>query len=281
MKKNIAVFLGACLIASLALAGCGSASTPTLPAATATPTTIIGGSGQAPAGTTGPTASAPDTPAPSSSGNCDNSMFPVVAGATWSYVISGGPSGPVTYTSSIASIDAQGFQLMQAFTSLTVSQRWACSEAGLVALDFGGPSASLATQGSQASFTTLSQAGVTLPKTVSPGDNWTQNFEVEGSQTLPGGSTGKSEGSASYQSTAIGLEEVTVDAGTFQAMRIDSHLNLDLSVEVSGVTAPFALSADISSWYAPGVGLVKMIQSGTMLGIALNTENDLTAYSLP
>ncbi len=273
MKKNTAAFWAICLIASLTLASCGSPSTPS----PAMPTAIVGGAGPSPT-STNPPATEPPMPGV---GGCANPLFPVVAGATWSYVLSGGPSGPVSYASKVQSVDGEGFELVQAFTGVTVTQRWACAELGLVALDFGGPSASMVTDGSQASFTTVSQTGVTLPNNVEPGESWAQSFQVEGTQTLPGGMTGNSKGKASYQSTAIGFEDVTVAAGTFHAMRIDGKMSLDLTVDMMGVTAPVTLSTDVTSWYAPDVGLVKMTQSGEMMGVAINVDNDLASYSLP
>jgi hypothetical protein len=277
MKHSTACILTCVLIVNLSLIGCALGGGATSAAASATPEPASGGPAQPPTSTAAPATSAPQA----GSGACDNPLYPVVEGATWSYTVTGGPAGPVSYTTSVASVDAQGFELMQAFTSLTVTQRWSCSDAGLVALDFGGPAASLVTEGSQASFTTTAQTGVTLPKSVAPGDSWSQSFEITGTQTLTGGNTGNSQGKASYQSSAVGMEDVTVDAGTFNAMRVDGQLSVDLTVEAMGVTTPVTLTSNFTSWYAPGVGLVKVAESGQVMGAAISVETDLTSYSIP
>lgn len=273
MDKRVGPCLALCLGIGLALAGCGSASEPS-PAA---PTAIPGGAGLAPTSTAQPATDA----MPSGAGNCANPLFPVVRDASWAYVVTGGPSGPVTYTSTVHSVDDAGFGLVQVVGSVTVTQHWSCADSGLVALDFSGPAASLVAGGTQASLTTVSQTGVTLPKSIAPGDSWAQTFQVEGTQTLPDGTTGKTKGMASYQSNAIGFEDVTVGAGAFHAMRVDGVMSLDLSVEMNGISAPVNLSANVTNWYAPGVGLVKTTQIGTMMGIPLNIENGLTDYSIP
>jgi hypothetical protein len=273
MIHRIVHFAGTSLTVGLLVTACASNATPP------GPTPASGGGGAAPAPTDTEQAAAPTVPPPA--GGCANPLFPVADGATWSYTLSGGPAGPVSYTSTVTGIDTGGFELTQAFTSLTVKQRWSCKDGALAALDFGGPSASLVTQGSQATFTTVSQEGVTLPAQVAAGDEWTQSFTLKGTQVLPGGTTGTSQGTASYSSKAIGMESVTVDAGTFDAMRVDGQMTVDLTVNVSGVTAPVTLSTKFSSWYAPGVGLVKMSQTGSLAGVALNVDNDLTSYSLP
>jgi len=225
---------------------------------------------------------APTAESPSAtSGDCANTYFPVVQGATWSYLVTGGPTGTTSYTDIISEVNGNSFILTTEFADLTRTQRWSCSADGLVALDYGGSSATLAVAGLQAVFDTTQVTGVTLPADISLGETWSQTFILEGTQTLSGDQTAKSEGDVKYDSTAAGMESVNVPAGTFEALRIDSTTTMEITVELSGFKVPTTIAGTIVRWYVPGVGYVRSVETSNMFDTEVEVTTELTDYSIP
>jgi hypothetical protein len=72
------------------------------------------------------------------------------------------------------------------------------------------------------------------------GDKWESQMSLDG------------EKRADYAMTLAGMEEVKVPAGTFQAIRVDR-----VSTGVDGKT-----TQTITTWYAPGVGPVRIAYQG-------------------
>lgn len=225
---------------------------------------------------------APSAGSPSTgSGGCRNVYYPVAQGATWTYAVTGGPNGPTSYTDTISSVDGESFILTTTFEDITRAQRWSCDPDGLVALDFGGASATLAVANLQADFDTTEATGVTLPAEISQGDSWSQTFTLKGTQTLPGDQTADVTGQVQYDATAGGLESVTVSAGTFEALRVDSTSTMNITVQMSGITVPVTIAGTIVQWYAPGVGMVRSIEKSNFFDTEVEVTSELTGYSLP
>lgn len=218
------------------------------------------------------------------SGLCANDLFPVVLGATWTY--SGtGPTGEFTWTSTITDVSGSGFTLTNQFDELTATQQWSCTAEGLAALAYGGgPEASLNTSGMSGTFETTDTAGVTFPLHISAGDTWTQTFTIHGDMGLTGaGQAATADGTVSQGYTAIGIESVTVPAGTFNAMKIEAALHFDLQVVLEGgVTAPLAFDLVTTNWWVAGVGWVKSdsATSGDAGDIGAGTS-ELVSFSIP
>jgi DUF3108-like len=229
-----------------------------------------------------PQSAPPTAPSPSSaSGACSNTYQPVVQGATWSYDVTGGTSGPTSYTDQISSVSGDSFILTTTTGDIVRDQRWSCTADGLVALDFGGGTATLAVADMSVVFDTTEATGVTLPSDISPGDTWSQTFTLEGTQNVTGDQAAKVTGTVKYDSTATGLESVTVPAGTFDTLRMEGPNSMDLSVEMSGFAVPMAITGTIVRWYAPGVGYVKSIETSNVFGTDVEITTELTSYNIP
>jgi hypothetical protein len=207
-------------------------------------------------------------PAPAT-GQCQNTYYPVVAGASWKYQVSGTSS--TTFTRSIVTVRADGFDDQDVFSGVTRKGSWKCQQGSLTMLTPGSSPAVLAT-GTQTNFTVESNTGTTLPANLQPGTKWTQKIVYRGQLNISGTNLeGRSVMDLSCQ--AIGTEKVRVPAGEFNALRVDCSTKLEITV--AGV--PFDITVSGSSWYAPGVGLVKSRDSGEM-GV---TEIVLLSYTLP
>jgi hypothetical protein len=211
------------------------------------------------------------------SGPCANQLYPVLAGATWTYELTGTTSD--TITRSIASVSADGFADQDTFASGAVrTGQWNCDAGALTALDpVGSTSATVQRNGEIADFHTTALDGVTLPASVVAGTAWSQTISIAGTLTV-NGKTADATNDTSLSCTANGMENVTVPAGSFDAMKVTCQNSVKITVTLQGITVPVPeMTFTSQSWYAPGVGMVKSVASGD----GLDTTTSLTSYSLP
>ncbi|MBL8063106.1 MAG: hypothetical protein JNK32_08820 [Anaerolineales bacterium] len=223
-----------------------------------------------------PTEAAPIEGSGSSIGACSNPYLPILQGATWDYTLTG--PVPDTFTRSIISVEAEGFIDQDVFgTGVTRQGQWKCENGNLIALNpSGGESASVSTEGMSVEYETTAIEGVTLPASINPGDSWSQSLTLEGAQTINGEAFPASN-QTTQTCTAAGVESVTIPAGTFDAMRVECQVNMNITLEMSG--SPFATSIALTNtnWYAIKVGLVKTVSTGS----GLDSTIELTSYSIP
>jgi len=223
---------------------------------------------------------APETGEPVS-GICANDYYPVLQGATWSYKSTGSPAGDYSFTDTISVVKEDGFTLSSKFGELTRTQEWSCKEEGLVALQLGGPSA--ATLNSQDMNFTLDVKkveGVTYPREMKPGGTWQHLLEFEGEMEIAG-ETATAEGNAQTAFTAQGTESVTVPAGTFEAVKVQTDTNIVFTIQVQGISVPVSFSGTYSYWYAKGVGWVKAEGQGNITGTSFTETIELQSYNIP
>jgi hypothetical protein len=95
------------------------------------------------------------------------------------------------------------------------------------------------------------------------------------------GEDGSATGNAATSFAAIGIESVTVPAGSFDALNIqvDTTLNFDVSYE--GLSLPVTFSARYNYWFAQDVGWVKTSGSGSMAGQSFSETLELQSYRIP
>jgi hypothetical protein len=214
----------------------------------------------------------------SSSGACANTLYPVVQAATWNYHGSGGSLGEFDYSETITAVNADSFVESASFTDLTQEVNWKCTDVGLELLSPGlGPSGTVGTSNMVAEFTTVDSSGVTLPKHVAAGDEWTQSLKMHGENSIGAETPIPSDATVETSFKAVGEESITVPAGTFLAMRVDVTSVFDITTTVQGMTVPFQFTLRGSVWYAPGVGMVKT----TSVIEEVESSVELTSYTIP
>ncbi len=229
--------------------------------------------GTTPAATETPAAPAV-SPAP---GSCQNSYFPVKNGATWTY---SGQFSKEAYTQvlTIASASTDGFQVNMQITDssgntlVSTVDPWKCSSQGLVEL--AGPlGATLQSASGSASMKTLSTTGVTIPAQIKAGDTWSQVSQLQFT------SADKTyDSTLTYSFTGFGTEQVTVAAGTFDAVKVQVHASTQ--AVLSGQTVAVTVSG--FEWFAPGVGRVKSSETVYAFGIPFASEaGELQSYKIP
>ena len=195
---------------------------------------------------------------------CDHPYYPVRAGARWQYRLTTQGTGPTEQTITRTDITADSFTERHEFTGgTTMTTGWRCDSEGLAALEYGNVSTGQAT----VRMETLSSEGVNIPAADrwQPGTTWNSRYEVRG------GMSGAANANLGMQMTGpveiasriVGQESVTVPAGTFDAMKVESTITLRLSTNVGGRTAPMPpMTFRTNTWYARGVGVVKIEQVG-------------------
>jgi len=257
------------------LAACATPATPTEPQPTET---------QAPPpATTEPvteTLAAPEG-SPAAGGLCTNAYYPTRSGATWTYKSTGGPGGEYSFTDTITAVHSDGFTLSTQIGELTRTQEWTCTTEGLAALQLGGaPAAMLNSQNIQLNLDVDNATGVTFPGQINIGDQWQQTLDVSGNVTVMN-EEAEAAGTAQMNFSATGNETVTVPAGTFDALKVDVDVTLNVNASYEGITLPVTFSGDYTYWFAEGVGWVKASGTGSVLGSSFSETTELQSYNIP
>ncbi len=214
---------------------------------------------------------------PALTGPCANPLYPVVAGAQWTYDMTGTTND--TFTRSIVEVTDSGFTDQDTFSAGTIRTGiWNCDAGNLTSLDpVSGTSASVQTTTMDANFQTTAQSGMTLPAVVEAGTLWAQTVSIAGTVTASG-MTADATNDTSISCSASGVESVSVPAGTFDAMKVTCQYMSTITVVTQGISVPVApIVFTTDSWYAPGIGWVQSISAGD----GLDTTIVLTSYSIP
>jgi len=215
--------------------------------------------------------------APTAASACQNDLFPVRYGATWTYA---GQFSKNAYTRvfTITKIGTDNFQGTMHITDgsgnvlVDTTDSWECTTGGLVEL--AGPlGATLQSAYEGASMKTLSTTGVTIPTQVKAGDTWGQVSQLEFTSAQQ-----TNQSTLTYNSSAFGSEQVTVPAGTFNAMKV--QVRASTQAVLSGQSVAVTVSG--FEWFAPGVGHVKSSETVYALGLPFaSEEGELQFYKIP
>ncbi len=215
-------------------------------------------------------------------GECANPYFPVLVNANWTYDTSGSELEPYSFTSTVSEVFPDRFTLTHQFDDLTLTQQWECKPEGLVALELGGgTAASLVTGDTELKLETSNISGVTFPRAISTGDEWTHSMDVSGEIELGDGMFGTMEGRATTNFQAVGMENVEVPAGSFEALLVATEFTLDMTVTVEGTSIPVVFTSTGSSWHVPNIGWVKQTSETTIFEVPTTDTIELAAYSIP
>lgn len=215
-------------------------------------------------------------------GNCANTFYPVVAGATWNYTSTNASIGTSTFVRSINAVSENGFADQDVLdTGTTRTGNWSCANGTLTALDQGAlATVNVATDTSSTTFIAESteSSGITMPAELTVGDSWDQTVLIVGTVNVSESLNAKASAEVNTTCTPIGMETISVAAGTFEAMKINctNQLTMIIEMESTGpMTMPFQSTSD--AWYARNVGLVKIVDTSD-LGIS---TIELSSYSIP
>ncbi len=270
------------LLSLIVLAACGGddtpAAAPTLDPASQTTSVpqVDAAPTDAPAEAAAPTEAPPTAaptelpPAPTATaaavvalGDCDNAYFPAVEGRTLTYRSTIPGMGESTIRHTFSDVTDSGFTLTMGLDeSEGIVQQWTCSADGLLAPQL----TQLPGLAEGMTFEYVEASGATVPAAdqMTAGHEWTTHYVVE--VTLPDLGQGAMTMSETIDlvNTVAGEEPVTVPAGTFDAVRVDTAGTV--SVSIGGAPAN-AVDMSITSWYVRDTGLVRQ-EVGGLLGEA-------------
>ena len=272
VKKYLGLLLVFILITACSSAG-GSSTQPAVNPTEAAPTQTNTQSQP----TEAPTTSGEATPV-TTAGSCVNAFYPVREGSTWTYQSTGSPAGNYSFTDTITALRPDGFTLTSKFDKLTRTQEWACRPEGLVALQLGG--GALTSQNLKLEIETQNTSGVSYPANIAVGDQWDYALDFTGKMDLAG-SSGEATGNDKSHFTALGMDSVTVPAGTFNALKIQVDTILDISVTVQGLSVPVTFSSSYIYWFVQDTGWVKASGTGSIGGEAFAETIEMQWYNLP
>lgn len=217
-----------------------------------------------------PTAVIPQ-PTPTPLSNCANPYFPSTLGTTWTYSGSNSFSGSYTRTDTVSQSGSSSFNVDTSVSTIAYSVTYSCTPAGLTASDpvtqYAG--ALLSSPSSQVTVNLTSNSGLTLPANVKPGDTWQQSADFEASSPNL-----NINGRFIFNYTAVGMESVTVPAGTYDALRVDA--TIDILVSAFHVSAG---TYTTSTWLAPDVGIVKSQGASHVSGMEFSDGMQLTGFT--
>lgn len=196
--------------------------------------------------------------------NCAHPYFPLRSGYeavfknTFPSPIDGSAQ-VTTYVWNVTGVTASSADLSLKFgtSALSVTQHLRCENGNLSATNF----VDMTPAGSQLGFQVETQraSGAYLPADLKPGSEWTQSFDLI---LRPQGEMAAAIGDISETTVirrkALREESVTVPAGRYTALRVESRA----TVQLHGSGAPELGSADnleivTTEWWVKNVGLVK------------------------
>jgi len=207
---------------------------------------------------------------------CDNPYLPVIAGASWSYKLTG--PIPDTFTHTILSVESNSFVEQDVFgTGVTRAGKWNCDNGNLIALNPPtGSSGTVSAENVSVDFQTKDLSGITLPATMNAGDTWSQSLTLEGTETI-NGTAFPASNQLTSNCKATGTESVTVEAGTFDAMRVECETTMKISIKLGATPTETTLNLVGTNWYVRGIGLVKTLTTG----LGLDSTTELVSYNIP
>lgn len=216
--------------------------------------------------------SAPSTQAPNAQASgslCDNPYMPAVEGATWTSNVHT-EQGDTTQVDTITDAGSDAFLVETVTPNTDYVITWSCTAEGLLWLQTDGGMFSVVFQseGLNQTWESVSFGGVTLPKDIQPGDTWSSAERLNVTD-----STGTRPFDINIDFQAVGMESVTVPAGTFNALRID----LVMTFVTTFSNSDLEMSYRISDWFAADVGLVKS-SAQSDLG---DYDLELESYAIP
>lgn len=208
---------------------------------------------------------------PTPTSECVNPYFPNRMGDTWEYSGANSAIGAYTRTDTITDSGAEAFSQQTTLSNITYSVSYTCSSFGLLSNDpvqqYAG--ALLSSSDAPVNLILRSNSGSSLPAEITPGDTWQQTADWDA--TTP---EINMSGRFIFDYTAVGYENVTVPFGSFNALRVDTTIR----IEVTGFRI-LAGTYMTTTWMVPDVGIIKIEGSSHIPGVDFTDGMQLTRFT--
>jgi hypothetical protein len=201
--------------------------------------------------------------------SCPNPYFPLEEGLRLSY--RAGRSEVQILTRDIQPLSADG--TLKGTVEVNIKDRHGSTEATCnaegVKTGLGGLEGTLlSASGLDVEVVTASGVAVPPPAKMVPGGSWKNSISIKmrpPEKAKLGGLRPVISTTFDKESTVEGTEQITVEGGTFQALKVKNRTTARSS---NRTTADPGRSIESTLWFAPGVGLVK-IQTGNSVDLEL------------
>lgn len=201
---------------------------------------------------------------------CNNPYFPSTLGKRWEYSGNNSAIGAYTRTDTITQSTSDSFSVDSNYPNVTYSVDYTCSAEGLTASNplqqYLG--ALLSDPNTPVNVNLTSNSGISLPARINPDDTWQQvaSFDAATKEI-------SLNGRFVFNYSAAGYEQVTVPYGTFDALRV----NATIRIEVSGLRI-LAGTYSTTFWLVPNIGMVKSQGSSQLPGVDFTDQLELTGF---
>lgn len=194
---------------------------------------------------------------------CGVPYYPVRAGLEKQYRVTyeRGAARAAAYTETYANIGPDSFTLRYQFPELSVDTGWNCTPEGMVALEYG--KLDFAQKPTGFKMETVGRTGVTVPAAERwrEGQEWRSSYEIRAELAGPQGASGRGSGTIEITNRVAGREQITVPAGSYDALKVESEMAMKLTVRVGQMTVPSNTSVRNTTWFAENVGMVKSVSA--------------------
>jgi len=206
------------------------------------------------------------TASPGSS--CAFDFFPTDENTTWEFNGSNPFQGSYKRKDVITDSNEDGYTVTSELPGKTLTLEYGCTPAGIVLLDPTKmfPIATGSGASGTATMKTLGHSGISLPVKLKPGLNWQQTVDWQMS-----GSGSSIHGMFTMNYNAMSIDSVTVPFGTFDAVRVDTQIQIQMDGKDAG-------TCDVSTWFAKGIGIIKQDYTCPNLDAALRNHIELTNF---
>jgi DUF3108-like len=202
---------------------------------------------------------------------CAYPYFPNIVGDMWEYSGSNSFIGDYSQTDTITSASGTTFTQETIQGNVSYSVPYDCTTTGITSTNpvqqYVG--ALLNSPDTPVNVKLSSNTGTSLPANINPGDSWQQTADFEAASNQL-----NVNGRFLFDYTAAGFENITVAAGTFNALRV----NITIRIEVTGLHI-LAGTYSATTWLAPGFGIVKSEGTSHVSGIEFSDSMQLTSFT--
>jgi len=182
------------------------------------------------------------------------------------------------YTETFSDFSGDTFTVNTDFGTVNAHVHWRCTGDGLLATQYNN-SIDLMKSGASAKVDTVDSSGVTFPQEGrwQTGEKWEAAYHVIETLNGPDGKQiGGGDGTVKQDAEIVGSESVTVPAGTFDTMKAVIKTELEITINVKGISSPVKVPFETTGWFAKDVGLVKAV---TKMGLGGDATTELKSIS--
>ena len=207
------------------------------------------------------------TPLSVGGSRCDHPYYPLRVGTKMEYASSAKSALHSSYSWEVTEAAGDHAKLAYHFSpTLTTVSDVTCSDEGLRMDSY----MNTAGANEQMTVKTLRADGQYVPRDLRVGSEWTNNYEVEATNTNPIAirmGFGTTHMTIDTKNKAVSEEKVTVPAGTFTAIKVESVNNTSTVLGVGKPASTFAITSYL--YFVRGKGLVKTetVSNGVTMGV--------------